>query len=515
MNGADALCETLLAGGVDVCFANPGTSEMHFVAALDRQPRMRCVLGLFEGVVTGMADGYARMAEKPAATLLHCGPGLANGLANMHNARRARTPMLNIVGDHATYHRALDAPLGADVAGLAGPMSHWVGSAETAGSVSAMAAEALAAAIAPPGQVATLILPADSAWGETQAPIVAPAPASARVSASGEAVKAAAQAIRAGGATIILGHAALRAGPLATAGRIARASGARLFCQQSNARIERGAGRVEIPRVPYNVDEAVEAMASTRTLILIGARDPVAFFAYPGKPGRFAPESAKVLTVAGPEEDLCGALEALAGELGIAAGAEAGAARLARPAPPTGALTPEAIARAVAATMPDNAILCDESVSSGRDFFRNLAGAPPHDFLQITGGSIGIGPPLAAGAAIACPDRKVIALQADGSALYTAQALWTQAREGLDVTTIILANRAYAILYAEFRNVGAAPPGRNARRMLDLDGPAPDWVSLARGYGVPATRAETADSFVTALGAAMAERGPRLIEAVL
>ncbi|MBL8589720.1 MAG: acetolactate synthase large subunit [Methylobacteriaceae bacterium] len=515
MNGADALCETLLAGGIDVCFANPGTSEMHFVAALDRQPRMRCVLGLFEGVVTGMADGYARMAERPAATLLHLGPGLANGLANLHNARRARSPMVNVVGDHATYHRAHDAPLHSDIESLARPMSHWIGWAETPDSVSQTAADAIAAARTPPGRIATLVLPADAAWGETAAPLAAAPPPAAAPAVGREAIAAAAQALRGKGALLLLGGAVLRGPALDCAGRIAAATGARLMAQQSNARIERGAGRVPVSRVPYVVEHALAALAGVGTLILVGAKAPVAFFAYPGKPGTLAPPEARILTLAEPGEDGAGALAALAEELGVAAGLDPGRAGLARPAPPTGALTPEAVALAVAALMPEHAVICDESVSSGRDFFRHTATAPPHDFLQITGGAIGCGPPLATGAAIACPGRKVIALQADGSALYTAQALWTQARESLDVTTIIFSNRRYAILYGELKNVGAGDPGRNARRMLDLDDPPIGWVRLAEGFGVPATRVEDADALVRALAAALAGRGPHLIEAVL
>ncbi|HMN70768.1 MAG TPA: acetolactate synthase large subunit [Rhodoblastus sp.] len=516
MNGADALCDTLLAGGVDVCFANPGTSEMHFVAALDRKPQMRCVLGLFEGVVTGAADGYARMADKPAATLLHTGPGLANGLANIHNAKRGNTPMINVVGDHATYHLAYDAPLTTDIEALARPMSHWVKSAPSADAVSGVAAEAIAEARTPPGRIATLILPADAAWNETRAPLSNVPPPAARRAVPQETVRDVARKIRAGGVTVLLlSGVALRADALAVAGRIAAATGVRLLAQQSNARMERGAGRVSIDRVPYPVDQALAMLADVQRMILVGAKAPVGFFAYPGKPSAMTPVDCEISRLAESGDDLLGALEALADELGAPRNAQGALARLERPALPTGRLTADAVATAVAALMPENAIVCDESVTSGRQLFRFIGSAPPHDYLQLTGGAIGSGLPMAAGAAIACPDRKVLSLQADGSAMYTLQALWTMARENLDVTTIIFSNRSYAILRGELRQVGAGEPGRNAQRMLDLDNPALDWTALARGCGMEAARATDCETLVAHMKTALSRRGPFLIEAVI
>ena len=514
-NGADLLCETLLANDVDVCFANPGTSEMHFVAALDRNPRIRCVLGLFEGVVTGAADGYARMADKPAATLLHLGPGLANGLANLHNARRAFSPVINVVGEHPAAHLPYDAPLTSDIESLARPMSGWVRRCSVADAVGVDTAAAIDAAMAWPHQVATLILPADAAWNPTEqtaarcAPAVPAAPDPARVGA-------AASALRSGARTTILlsGH-ALRGPALDTASRIARATGARLLAQQANARMERGAGRVPIDRVPYNVDQALATFAETEQLILVGAKAPVAFFLFPGKPSSMLPPTCQVLELAGRDVDLPAALQALADGLGVGPGVLAEHAARAEVNLPHGRLTPDAIAQALTALLPDDAIVVDESVSSGRNFFKPTYGARPHDFLQLTGGAIGAGIPLATGAAVACPARKVITLQADGSGMYTLQALWTQARERLDVVTIVFANRRYAILHNELKNVGAGEPGRNARRMLDLDDPALDWVQLARGMGVEAARADTADVFGDLLTTALARRGPFLIEAVI
>jgi acetolactate synthase-1/2/3 large subunit len=514
MNGADILCETLLANGIDTCFANPGTSEMHFVAALDRQPRMRCVLGLFEGVVTGAADGYARMADKPAATLLHLGPGLANGLANMHNARRARVPMVNVVGDHATYHLIHDAPLTSDIEGLARPMSHWVGRAESADTVGPRCEEAIRAARTGAGGISTLILPADAAWTETAfvAPVaVTPPPLTAPDPAL---VRQAATALRNGKATTILVTGmALREAELERLDRIAQKTGARLLAQQANGRMQRGAGRVALDRVPYVIDQALACFATTEQLILIGAKAPVGFFAYPGKPGSMLPEACAVLELAGPDHDLPAAIAALADAVGTAP-----TARLAsrhRPDLPRGKLTPDAIAVALAGAMPEGAIVSDESVTSGRDFFRSTYGAAPHDFLQLTGGAIGDGIPMATGAAVACPGRKVIGLQADGSGMYTVQGLWTQARERLDVLTIVFANRRYQILHGELLNVGAGPAGENARRMLDLDNPALDWVQLANAMGVEAARADTAEGFDDLLRAAMSRKGPFLIEAVI
>src|ERR1700689_4904765 len=229
MNGAESLVRTLVAGGVDVCFANPGTSEMHFVAALDRVEGMRCVLGLFEGVVTGAADGYARMTGLPASTLLHLAPGLGNGLANLHNASRARSPIVNVIGDHATYHKQYDAPLNADIEGIARAYSKFLRTSKSALEVAADGAAAVAAARTAPGQIATLILPADTAWNEGSgiAPAESVPPPSPVASA---AVDGAAALLRTGKPTaIVIDGAALRRAGLVIAGRIAAATGATLL----------------------------------------------------------------------------------------------------------------------------------------------------------------------------------------------------------------------------------------------------------------------------------------------
>jgi len=516
MNGADRLCHVLLANGIDVCFANPGTSEMHFVAALDRKSQMRCVLGLFEGVVTAAADGYARMADRPAATLLHLGPGLANGLANLHNARRARTPMMNIVGDHATYHLDYDAPLTSDIEGLARPMSHWVGRISDAGEIRAKAEEAYVAAMRNPG-ISTLILPADAAWGEAAAETLTPARLPEPPKVAPETLSKAVTALRSGRKTaIFLGGRALRADALEIAGRIAAGTGAVLFTERA-ARWQRGAGRVSPRPVPYNIEQAVAALHGFQTAICIGGRTPVGFFAYPGKPGFLLPESCDVIELAGVEHDLLAVLEALADGIGpqfLASPIVSGftARDLAAP---TGALTAEAVSVAVARSLPEGAIICDEAITSAGRFAELAPTMAPHDHLPLTGGSIGIGIPLATGAAVACPDRKVVALQADGSGMYTVQGLWTQARENLDVLTIVFSNRGYSILKGEMRNVGVNDFGDNARRMLEIDEPALDWCSLARGMGVDAARAETAEEFTRLLEANLSRRGAFLIEAVI
>ena len=516
-NGADLLCDTLLANDIDVCFANPGTSEMHFVAALDRKQNMRCVLGLFEGVVTGAADGYARMTDIPAATLLHTGPGLANGLANMHNARRAGTPMVNVVGDHASYHLPNDAPLTSDIESLAQPMSKYVRRCAGPEDVSRATADTITQARNAPTGVTTLILPADSAWGELpdDAPVhkaTLRAPSQVDLTRLDGAVKA----LKAGGKPVLmLAGKALRAEALERAQQIAEATGARVIAQQSNGRVERGRGRIPVERVPYVVELAQEFLKGTTQLILIGAKAPVTFFAYPGKPTTPIPAGCEVLTLADPADDAPGALDLLAQALNLPDTPNVTAPDAAIPDLLSGDLTTAAIATAVANFLPDNAIIADESVTSGREFFGFTHGAAPHDHLQVTGGAIGGGMPLACGAAIACPDRKVVNLQADGSAMYTNQALWTMAREKADVCTVIFANRRYAILQGELKNVGAGEPGKNANKMLNLDDPAIGWVSLAAGMGVEGATAQTAEEFNDLFKTAMSRKGPFLIEALI
>ena len=446
MNGAESLVRTLVAGGVDVCFANPGTSEMHFVAALDRVDGMRCVLGLFEGVVTGAADGYFRMKGKPASTLLHLGPGLANGLANLHNAKKAGSGIVNIVGEHASYHIAHNAPLTADIEGLAQPMSDWVRTSPNAKSVAGDGAAAIAAAKGTPPQIATLILPADTAWNEADSVAQVPEENQPAGYSSG-AVDRAAEVLGHGGAhnLLLLTGSALTERALALAAQIAGKTGCKVMAQTFNARTARGSGRLSIERVPYVVDQAVLALKNIKNIVLVEASDPVAFFAYPEKPSRLAPEDCRAHRLTDRGENSVAALEALAEALG-AKPRHMLPQKVAELAWPTGPLSPASIAQAIAMAIPENAIVVDESVTVGRGFFGPTAGAQPHDWLTNMGGSIGFSPPVATGAAVACPDRKVICMVGDGSAMYTIQALWTQAREGLDVVTIVFANRIYQIL---------------------------------------------------------------------
>jgi acetolactate synthase-1/2/3 large subunit len=514
MNGADRLCDALLVNGVDVCFANPGTSEMHFVAALDRKPQMRCVLGLFEGVVTAAADGYARMTRRPAATLLHTGTGLANGLANLHNARRARSPMINIVGDNATYHLKNDPPLTCDIESLATPMSDFVRRVESAEAVGAAVNDAYEAACRIPG-IATLILPGDSAWNPVEAAPVVPAVLPRKPMAPIETIRAAAEAIRKQRgrfALVVGGEAALDAGT-EKAGCVAAAYEGKLFAEMLPARIARGGARAVAKPIPYPIDLAIESLRDIDLLLLVGVPEPVSFFAYPGKPTKLVRDGTVVIGLGARGDDLVGTLEALADELS--------ATKVAKPIPaplpdaPNGPLSGDNVSAILARHLPEDAIVCNDSNISGRRFFGFSEAAPPHDFLGVTGGAIGISIPLAVGAAIACPERKVISYVSDGSALYTPQGLWTQARERLDVVTIVLANRAYAILLGELRNLGVNDVGRNATRMMSLDDPPPNWVKLANGMGVEAVSVQTCEAFSDVLGSALKRHGPFLIECVI
>jgi acetolactate synthase-1/2/3 large subunit len=516
MNGAESLVRTLIGAGVDTCFANPGTSEMHFVAALGRIGGMRSVLTLFEGVASGAADGYARMRDKPAATLLHLGPGLGNALANLHNARKARSPIVNIVGDHATVHRAFDAPLTSDVEGIARPVSDWVRSAESAKTLAQDGVAAVAAAMSPPGKIATLILPADTAWGDGSEP-APPLTSVQPASVPDEAVAGAASVLRSGEPVLILlAGRGLREAPQRIAAAIAEKTGAALLAPTSNARIARGGGRYAIGRIPYPVGDALERLRGFAHVVLVGAAIPVAFFAYPDRPSLTMPPGTKAHVLARPEEDIENALLRLAEAVGAPdkprhpTGSEAE-----KPTRPSGALSGPALAAAIRTGLTEDAIVVDEAITYGADFYRATEDGPPHDWLGLTGGSIGIGPPLATGAAVACPDRRVLALQADGSAMYTLQALWTQAREHLNVTTVILANRAYKSLEVELRNVGASSQDRAALDLLDIGRPRLDWVSLAGGMGVEAVTVDSAERLADVLSSRQRATGPFLVEAVL
>lgn len=511
MIGAECLIRTFVANGVEICFANPGTSEMHIVAALDRLPETRCVLSLFEGVVTAAADGYARMAGKPAWTLLHLGPGLANGIANLHNARRAQVPLVNVVGQHATYHLRHDTPLTSDVEALARYFSAWVRTSSASSEIGYDAADAIVAARTSPGQTATLILPADVAWSEGGAVVRTPPLPRPPVPAS-DVIERAAMMLRSTLPTaILISGNALHGRGLKAAGRIAMATNAHLLAPYPFPRMERGAGSPVVERVQYVLEQAVDQLNEFRQLILVGTAPPVSYFAAPGKNSMLPSPACELHTLARPGEDYAGALELLGDALSVDRAQQTGV-RMERPPVPSGQISLPALASAVGALLPENAIVVDESMTSGRGMMAATRGCPPHDWLANTGGSIGIALPLAVGAAVACPERPVLCLSADGSGMYTAQALWTMAREGLNITNVIFANRTYAVLKREFSYLGIGDPGPRARDLFEIGRPDIDWVLLAKSMGVPGKKATSMESFCAALQEGFEGQGPSLIE---
>ena len=513
MKAAESLLHTAARAGVDVCFANPGTTEMGLVAALDAVPEVRAILGLFEGVCTGAADGYGRMTGRPALTLLHLGPGFANGIANLHNARRARTPVVNLVGDHASWHLEYDAPLTSDIVSLASPVSGWVRTSSSGKHLARELAEAIAAARSLPGQVSTLIIPSDHQQEDGTEPAAVSAPAGASP-VDPDVIDRIAQRLRGGQpSALLLGGPALCEDGQRAAARVAAATAARLFCETFPSRVERGAGLPPLERLPYFPEQAVEALAGFESIVLAGAREPVAFFGYEGLPSRLA-ASNQLLTLADEESDVVLALQTLADALG----AEPNSGEMAGselPEAASGPLTPASIGVCLSRALPENAIVVDEAATSGLPFYPASVGAARHTLLTLTGGSIGQGLPCATGAAIACPDRRVIAFQADGSAQYTVQSLWTQAREGLDVVTLLCSNRSYRILLVELGRAGILEPGPQARALTSLADPELDWVALAKGYGVPGKRVESAEALESELARALGDSGPQLLELVL
>jgi acetolactate synthase-1/2/3 large subunit len=512
MNGAESLVSTLVGQGVDICFANPGTSEMHFLAALGDNPGMRSVLCLFEGVATGAADGWYRMKDTPASTLLHLGPGLANGLANIHNAKRASSGMVNIIGEHSASHLKYDPPLSSDIEGLARPLSHWVRRAESSGTIAWDAAQAAAKASEHPGQIATLILPGDVSWQQADASALPPKSDVRRKAPSAARIEHVAQVLRSGEPTlIILSNKATRGAALANTGRVAAATGARLGSQFFTARIERGAGRVPIERIPYAVPQAQAFLKGFRHIVTVETGEPVAFFSYPDKPSLLKGEGTLVHPLVEADEDSALAFEMLLEALGATKAAPRLQQRVQTPVP-TGALNPTSVAHALAAALPEHCILVDESLTTGRESMGHTMGALPHDLINNLGGSIGYATPVATGAALACPDRRVFCMVGDGSAMYTIQSLWSQARENLNVTTIIFANNSYAILKAEYANMGAGTPGARALSMIDIDRPRIDWLAMAKSMGVAAVAVDTAQAFHQAMVDSTREPGPTLIE---
>lgn len=514
-NGAQALMKTLVDAGIEVCFTNPGTSEMHFVAALDAEPKMRAVLALFEGVATGAADGYARMADKPAATLLHLGCGLGNGLANLHNARKGKVPVVNIVGDHATYHVQYDAQLQSDIETVARNVSPgFVRTSRSTETLCQDAADAITAARGLPGQVATLILPADVSWGEGGKPCQVPEQQEAPA-AGEQAIQSAAEAIRSGQKTaLLLGGQALREPSLMAAARIAAHNGATLFAETFPTRMEKGAGLPPVERIAYLAELASLQLAELEHLILVDAKAPVSFFGYPGKKSYLVPDSCQVHTLSTAEQNATASLNRLVEALG-ARHATPVVQPASRPGLPKGKLTAEKVCRAVGELMPEDSILIDEAITSGLMLNALTAGAPKHDLITLTGGAIGQGLPSATGAAIACPDRPVFALIGDGTAMYTIQALWTMARENLNVTSIIFNNASYSILNVELDRVGAQDSGAKAKSQLDISGPVTNFATLAQSMGVHGVRVSSSEELIKAIRYAQSQPGPHLIEAVV
>ncbi|MEH6447080.1 MAG: acetolactate synthase large subunit [Oleispira sp.] len=513
-NGAKALIKTLTNAGIDTCFTNPGTSEMHFVAALDSSD-MRAVLCLFEGVATGAADGYARIANKPAATLLHLGCGLGNGLANLHNARKARVPMVNIIGDHAIYHKQYDAPLESDIVTVARNVSSWIRTSSTTEQVGADAAEAIEVAQKAPQQISTLILPADVSWGEGGVVVDADLTPVAKTAAD-EVVSQLADVLLTRGkkTAILLGRRVLLEEGLMAASKISEKTGAKLFTEVFPTRLERGAGLPNVERIAYLSEMASVQLSGYEHLIIIDSAEPVSFFAYPGKQSYLVPKKCTVHHLVTPEQDAVGSIQALV-EAVAATDIEPKLQQASRPKLPTGKLNASKVCEAVGALMPENAIISDEAQTSGLKLPISTAGAPRHDVLTLTGGAIGQGLPVAVGAAIAGLDRAVISLVGDGSAMYTIQSLWTMMNENLDVTVIVLNNRSYAILNIELERVGAEGAGPKAKSQLDLSKTEIDFVAIAKGMGMPAERATTAEDFNDALARAIREPGPHLIDAIV
>ncbi len=512
MNAADALLKTLVDNGLEVVFANPGTSEMHLVAAIDHYPQIRPVLGLFEGVVTGAADGYARMSGKAAANLLHLGPGLGNGFANIHNAKKARSPMINIVGDHATFHLKYDAPLTSDLDGLAKSSSDWVERVKSPEELPAGGSRAWQAAHNFPGQIATLIVPADCAWGETDKIgkiLNSVGPSEIANDVLREAYEALTDKSN---CMLFLGGEFLDEQSVNMAAKIATKTGARLATETFRKRQRRGFGIPVVEPLPYFSEMAEDFLDGIESIVFVGSKPPVSFFAYPDKRSYLSPENSKLVQLATFEQDGKKALESLCEMLDANEISEELLPSETSQAPLNGELNPAHVGLLLGELLPEEAIVSDEAATSGFLVYPNTWNSKPHDWLSLTGGSIGQGLPLATGAAIACPDRPVICLHGDGGAMYTIQSLWTQARENLNVTNIIFSNRAYAILKIELDRVGALETGDRAESLFSLENPEINWISLGKSLGVESFTAPTVEEFRKIFSSAVNEPGPSLIE---
>lgn len=511
MNGATALIQTLSNIGIDICFANPGTSEMHIVEALDKSELIRSVLCLHEGVCTGSADGYGRMLGRPATTLLHLGVGISNGLSNLHNARRAFTPVLNIVGDHSVQHAHLDSPLTSDVVATAKPFSKWVKKVDDSGALAHQAVAAVTAACTrspgSEGNVSTLIVPSNVAWGEADcalSPVIQPQV----MQVDEQRIKIIAEVVDAN-TVFLLGGDALQAQGLRQVSAICNATGARFYCTTFPARIDFGTNLPQVSRLPYLPEQAKAFMDGVQKLILVGVDEPVTFFdyAYRGTPPKLVAQGTQVLRFSCQYEDSVTALSALADYMGASEISE-----FSRPHPPrpSGKLSPRIINEAVAALLPENSIVSVET--GGSTSYEVLQGIVPGSWLSLTGGSLGQSAPVSVGAALACPDRPVITLLGDGCCMYTNQCFWTQARENLNITTLIYNNSSYNILEVEYKRLGINHVGAKAKSMFNITNPSINWVSLANSMGVPGVRVETAEDLCAVLETSLKVSGPRLID---
>ena len=513
MNGAESLIRTLVNHGVTQCFANPGTSEMHLVQAIDGVTDFNTSLCLFEGVCSGAADGYGRMTGMPATTLLHLGAGLGNGIANLHNARRAGTPILNIIGDHAIHHAAYDAPLTSDVHAVAKPVSSWIRSSRTSQGVGLDTVDAVHSTLSnhpdPSGNIATLIVPTDCAWNDgVEQPQTTPFAKRAEIRY--DVVDAVSKTIDANTMLLLDGN-ALTANGIKAAGRIAAHTHCALFTPTFPARVEAGPDLPSVNRLPYFPEHVLATLSGVSKVVLAGGASPVSFFAYRDLPSSLIPDECEVIHLAHRHEDVAMALEQIADSLNAT---KVEPMQGSRPESPTGRLSTRTVAQAVAASAPHGSIVSVDSGGGGAayDVMRSCVS---HTWLNLTGGSIGDGGPVAVGAAIACPERPVFALLGDGGAMYTLQYLWTAARENLNITSVIFSNRQYNILEVEYLRMGVNQVGDRAARMFDLKDPELDWVALANGQGVPGEKVTTSEELVKALEAAQATDGPFLIEAVV
>lgn len=514
--GADVMFEALYQGGAEICFANPGTTEMTMVSALARNGKIRSVLSLFEGVCTGAADGYNRVSGKVPLTLLHLGPGFANGIANLHNARRAGSRIINVIGDHATWHLAYDAPLTSDIESLASPVSRQVIRMASTATIVQDVDLAFAATCEAEGGAATLIVPTDviDAEASRNAQQLVAQPWSGAVVGEERIAEAKAALAGAQDVIVLLGGNALTEAGVRAGAAVAAHLGGRLLMEPYPAIVTLGGDLPAVERQAYFPDDVIAQMGNA-TVVLAGSLMPISYFGYEGWPSQLVAEE-RLVRLAGPEHDAVGALLDLGEALGARTLAVQAAAEPSAPTADRGAaLTPPLVVEELLAQLPHDAIISLEGSTLGGPWLRNAHRARRHRVITNTGGAIGQGLPCAVGAALAEPEARVVSLQSDGSAQYTLQALWTMAREKLPVTVIMAANHRYAILQTELTRAEAPLDDAVIAGLTLLDNPRVDWTALAAGYGVKAVRVTTTGELEAALAEGLAHDGPMLIQAEL